>query len=832
VLALSTSPALSQAPDPEASPGGGLTATIDAKLKVRALEMVNELSNRRRLHLLFENPQSPGQGVQKSHVNVGAGNLTFIQRDLIHFDGIPLVAGRVYDSNLREATDFGPGWKFAMSERIRRQPGNTFVYIDANNGEYPLRFKGGALVPDQLGPPGILQGSHRAAQIILRDARFTRTFTVNRDQFLLTRVEDRSGIAVRLDYERGRLAALISTNGRSIAIERDSAGRIVAISDDAGRRIEYRYSASGTLQSSDLLSGEVLEYRYDAQQRLTTLIDPRDVAVLTARYANNGKISEVTSLGTAYRFTYEPGRTTVTDARNVSSVFEQNEAGRTVAVIDNTGVETRLVFEESLNGPVGFQVNGTSLASFAYTPSGALNQVRFTDADTARNTRLFYDALGRLAAIETDGEATALFDYDGRGRLVQAWTAEQGTSTLTWASNGQPHRIDFANAVIEIDSDAYGRITRFTRNENDSLSIAYDDQDRVAGIDGTPMGSVTYGYGSDRFRQTAQYHTDDVLAYQYDATGNLLGMAWDHADGTTGEDVYVVGKNNELRQILSSEQPDYDFTYDVLGRATRVQAAGREFAIEYDEQSRVTKTTIDGRVALETDYGATQLDLAHHVDASTFLTPADQVSGSGLIGSLDEIVWTRPSYSPYAAVTFDAQMNRFVLLAPEDRYPESFLFDGFARRQLPLSPVGYEGLIHSFDKPSNALFLPAELSSVNCYVCNVTIYAHTLKVDGDAPAIVVVDDVVVANSSASGSGCYNPGGGPPPNVIHSIEFYSGQAVNAAIPGQFSFAPTGPFYGLAGVFNSQGYMECACGVFGVSWVYTAVKACGGGVHIAE
>jgi hypothetical protein len=43
-----------------------------------ALHIVNELSNRRRLTTFFANEQSPFYGVQVNYVNVGRGNLTFL----------------------------------------------------------------------------------------------------------------------------------------------------------------------------------------------------------------------------------------------------------------------------------------------------------------------------------------------------------------------------------------------------------------------------------------------------------------------------------------------------------------------------------------------------------------------------------------------------------------------------------------------------------------------------------------------------------------------------------------------------------------------------------
>jgi hypothetical protein len=105
-----------------------------------ALRLVNELSNRRRLTTFFVNEQSPFYGVQVNYVNVGRGNLTFLNRDLVRLDRIPIVAGRVYDSRLEMDDDFGAGWKLSVAEVIWHR-GNSLRYIDASGSVYELQLE-------------------------------------------------------------------------------------------------------------------------------------------------------------------------------------------------------------------------------------------------------------------------------------------------------------------------------------------------------------------------------------------------------------------------------------------------------------------------------------------------------------------------------------------------------------------------------------------------------------------------------------------------------------------------------------------------------------------
>ena len=82
------------------------------------LPLVAEFDLRRRVNVLFPNPQTLFDGLPVGFVNVGSGNLTFLRRDLVTRANGPLVLGRVYDSRFQGDGDFGPGWRLSLTEEL------------------------------------------------------------------------------------------------------------------------------------------------------------------------------------------------------------------------------------------------------------------------------------------------------------------------------------------------------------------------------------------------------------------------------------------------------------------------------------------------------------------------------------------------------------------------------------------------------------------------------------------------------------------------------------------------------------------------------------------
>ncbi len=103
-------------------------AVADAKTPA----FLDDLSFRRRVATLFPNRQHQRDGVQIHFVNTSRGNLTFLRRDLVRVDRMPIVASRLYDSSMADHGDFGPGWKFALDKRIEDGGSGQLVYTEAS----------------------------------------------------------------------------------------------------------------------------------------------------------------------------------------------------------------------------------------------------------------------------------------------------------------------------------------------------------------------------------------------------------------------------------------------------------------------------------------------------------------------------------------------------------------------------------------------------------------------------------------------------------------------------------------------------------------------------
>jgi YD repeat-containing protein len=450
-----------------------------------------------------------------------------------------------------------------------------------------------------------------------------------------------------------------------------------------------------------------------------------------------------------------------------------------------------------------------------------LERIAHSGADSQSETIFSYAPSGALQAIHTDGTEIARYGYDRQHRLSDAWAMETGALTFDWTDDGQPKKLQFESAAINIESDAHGRVTRFSRGYGQSMRVGYDGRDRVISIDHGAAGASAYTYGVDKFRTSSIYDGVDTVIYAYDVAGNVRGFAYENADGSSRQDEYIVGERNELQKVKSSHNPEFDFVYDTLGRATRVLAAGRELQIDYDEQSRVTKTTLDGRVTMEADYAQDAFDVAHHVDDRTFRSRATQRPGSGIIGSIHEIVYTRPLYTPWQVVAFDAEMNRFVLRPLADAHPERLLIDGFARRNLPLTPDSSHGAITHLDKPSSALFVPPELVSANCFVCNVVIFGHTLTVNNQFEAVLAPGENAIFRSNAYASGCQAESGQP---IYYFHQLYHDDLGYASAYTVPPFYANGHTYSYEGSFEPFATMQCSCGTFGISWASADAYVC--------
>lgn len=279
-------------------------ATADPRLESDP-PLTAEFDLRRRVNVLFPNPQTLFDGLQAGFDNVGSGNLTFLRRDLVARTNIPLVFGRVYDSRLKQNGDFGPGWRLSLAEELHIDDADI-IYVDGAGTRQ--RFVPGAdghrpLKPTPRGGPRIALGEDVAT---LREGSGTiRTFKpVGAEGSWHLASVDAYGQRLDFRYRNGKLESVVLGTRTMFHIERDSAGRIAHVTDDHGRSVRYSYTARGQLEDVYDVAGKLWWHEYDAAGRLTAAIGTSHQPYLEVRYDGQGRVRH-SRTGREYTFADE-----------------------------------------------------------------------------------------------------------------------------------------------------------------------------------------------------------------------------------------------------------------------------------------------------------------------------------------------------------------------------------------------------------------------------------------------------------------------------------------------------------------------------------------------
>ena len=311
-------------------------------------DLVQETELRRRVNILFPNPQSLFDGLQIGYVGVRHGNLTFRRRDLVSAVNPLARIERVYDSRAAAGRDFGPGWRLALDESLTAKDAGL-VYADGSGARHFFRLSAPEMSREQLvsgqssaglgrssamPPAGLLPGiytafpetpQHARASIevagplaIFRNGGETRVFerapsgSGGASGYRLTRADVADGSFIALSYRNGLLRRVSDAEGPVFELLRDHADRIYAVQDRWGREVRYSYLADGRLSEAVDAAGNAWSHEYGAGGNLTRAIGPNGRDILRIAYDEAGRVKESLS-GREYSFDYGEGRTVVAE---------------------------------------------------------------------------------------------------------------------------------------------------------------------------------------------------------------------------------------------------------------------------------------------------------------------------------------------------------------------------------------------------------------------------------------------------------------------------------------------------------------------------------------
>ena len=423
--------------------------------------------------------------------------------------------------------------------------------------------------------------------------------------------------------------------------EYDNLNRRIEETDVLGNVTSYAYDNLDRLyrvtqpdpDGGGPLGSPVTNYYYDDAGNLESLVDPEDNETSWLYDGLNRMTRETDELGDYQEFVYNAA----------GELIEKTDRNERVTTYEYDGIG-RIVAEKWWNATPAVIYT----CSYVYNSAGLLESV----GDSEATYTYTYDDAGRvltethdIAGLDLTYDIVFTYQYDAVGNRTQVAATIDGTAdTLTDYTYDYLGRIESieqddnsGNSVAEkrIDftydgaSGQYDTITYYKAlagNPGDVVMTAtytYDDAGRLTDLvyaDATPTEirsfSWTYNAAGWITSHDSDVAAEDVTAYTYDATGQLLtatyassneSYAYDENGNRTAAngDTYTTGDNNQ-----TTSDGYYTYLYDDEGnleyRFVDGDENGELSSAEYDTD--VTEYKWDHRNRLETlteyeDYG-------------------------------------------------------------------------------------------------------------------------------------------------------------------------------------------------------------------------------------
>jgi RHS repeat-associated protein len=562
-------------------------------------------------------------------VHLATGNVFLNQVDAT-LPGLrtDLVFPRSYSTARTERnTVLGRGWNHGWDKRIQQVTPYTLDLTESDAGLIMYTD------PDEDGvfrqymaqdSPDTIQ---RTADGYVRTFRNGGVERYRSDGRLTARV-DRLGRTTTLSYDgQGKLTEIVSAEGRTLKLQYNPSGKLQRLVGAQGTLAEYSYN---WLDGADRLSrvrytdGTGYAFTYDTSHRLLVVSDLAGVVLDRHAYGADGKPiwTELNAGQERYQYLFEPGKTTVTDARGAVTVteWEQTQIGPQITKVSGCG----------------FCGSQSGTRSWEYDYRGRI--AKYTDAEN-QETVFTYDG-SRLVSITNPLNQTTRFGgHDEYGRISTITKPGWGTTSFAYApegvatvtlAGGQTTTYTYDNGKLAIVRSPGGLVTQYEANDLGQLlsvtdprgkktTYSYDERGGVKTV--TAPGGATTTIASDsqgRVRSVTRpdgqatlygYDASGRIAFETDGAGRATRLTYDafgrletQVDPMGGITRLAYDSLSNLASITDAKGQKTSYSYDDLGRMTRMTDPMGGFE-EYEYYpSGLLRAKVDRR-RIRTDYG-------------------------------------------------------------------------------------------------------------------------------------------------------------------------------------------------------------------------------------
>jgi len=385
---------------------------------------------------------------------------------------------------------------------------------------------------------------------------------------------DPAGTARTYQHGLAGLQRITSGDNETLRYDYDLARRVTALTYDAAGQaatVKYKYDDKGNLSELTHEDGTIETYRYDAQGRLIERIN-RVKGVFRYAYDEAGRIAHVAGPSGSERFEYDGAGRLTKHEDPVEGVFQwiYAEDGNTVTIVDPRGMHSKAVFDEdgrlltmtdALGGRISrrYDSGGRPVAKIdpngsettwsyddrdrlieARTQGGKIFRYEYDDQDRLIESGLpgnitikqKYDALGRLATLAATGGSKWDYGYDAAGRLSKLKGASGTASYAYDALDRLIHYRDASGAAARVAYDVAGRPQFMELPDKSKVAYSYDATGLLAGIATSPGAEIGYAYEANGRLSAIAYPNGLRISYRYVAGNRIQSITTTNATGS------------------------------------------------------------------------------------------------------------------------------------------------------------------------------------------------------------------------------------------------------------------------------------------------------------
>jgi len=592
---------------------------------------------------------------------------------------------RTYSSFSGGQKGLGRGWDFMPA---RLYDNKTGWYVNCTSGvigkhTYKLGF---------VGPNGINESftyTSCSTGYSADKPEYHTKIIHNSDDTFIARLTDQS------EYLFDSTFKLISSKdkiGNKITYSYDSSGKIISISDLGGHALNLSYNSSGIISAVSDWTGRKVEYSYDAQSNLIAVIDPRS-NITRYEYDGNNKLSKVINRTgqtiTENTYTLDSKLANQKDASGLSTIFNYNEATKTVTAQDSSGRVGKAVYDDkarvteatdALNGSIRYTYgneylpltvtdkrsnkitltydskgNLTSITypnlkkiTYTYDTKNQLTKISDGRYPTAKITANTFDSFGNLTQISEAGILTK-FSYDSYGEVLTTTNHLNNSTSFSRDSFGNiASRKDSYVNEKKFEYDSLSRLTRETDEENKDIQYSYDQSGNLSSVVNS-SGTTRFEYSPENLIIRSTDPKGNATEYSYNSSGSLIQV--EDSIGTTTSYGYDAYKSLITQQDGLSNTTSY--AYDNLNRNTQDNLPmGETTKLEYDPNGNIVKKTdAQGREILYTYNNLNQLTKISYPSSSVTFTYDYRGNLTKMVDSIGTTSYTYDNFDRLTKVT-------------------------------------------------------------------------------------------------------------------------------------------------------------------------------------